>query len=59
MKEIDEVWNLLMSVEMKAQYFPIILEIHKRLNAIAEIHNQILADKGALLERMGEEKAKK
>lgn len=58
-KEIDEVWNLLMTIEMKAQYFPVILEIQKRLKMAADNHAQILADKEALMERMGAKKGKK
>jgi len=58
-KEIDEAWNLLMGIEMKAQYFPIVLEIQKRLKMAADSHAQTLADKAALMERMGEDKGKK
>lgn len=58
-KEIDEVWNLLMGIEMKVQYFPIVLEIQKRLKIAADSYAQIQADKAALMERMGEDKGKK
>lgn len=59
MKEIDEAFKLLLAIEMKAQYFPIVLDIQRLLKQASENFTQIQEDKAALMERMGEEKAKK
>jgi len=54
-KELNEAWKLIMSIEMKAAFFPVVLEIHKHLQIAEAQFNQMKADKEALLERMGSE----
>ncbi len=34
MKEIEEIWTLLLSLEMKAHNFPVLLEVQRKLQEL-------------------------